>query len=223
MSAQARMSSARVAAIVLAAGRSARMGPLGNKLLQEVGGRPLVARVVDALIAAAADPILVVTGFERDRVEAALAGRGCRFVEHAGWADGMGSSLARGARVLQREALAREAVLVCVGDLPGLRAEHVARVVEAAREEGGRIDFERIVVPTRGGRPGHPVLFGWKLLDALAKLSGDEGGRSIVAARPGTSRRVEVADEAILRDVDTPAALEAARRDARVGDGEGSG
>ncbi|MEZ4334072.1 MAG: nucleotidyltransferase family protein [Myxococcota bacterium] len=209
-----RTSAARVVGLVLAAGRSARMGGAHNKLVEAIGGRPLVAWPVDALEGAGVDAVVVVTGFEAERVEAALAGRACRFARHADWAEGMGSSLAFGVRAIAEAEEAVEAVLVCVGDLPGLRAAHVASVLAAARDPSGRIAPERIALPVFAGRTGHPVLFGAGWLARLAALEGDEGARALVREQAGRVVRVEQPDGAAAGDVDTPAALEAARRGA---------
>jgi molybdenum cofactor cytidylyltransferase len=203
-----------VAAIVLAAGRSARMGPERNKLIEPIGGRPLIAWPIDALLEAGVDPVLVVTGFEPDRVQSALGERPCRFVHHEAWPEGMGSTLACGMRELRTLLPQPDAVLVCVGDLPGLRAAHVARVLEAARDAGDEaagILPTTLVVPTSGARRGHPVLFGSSYFEALALLSGDEGARSILEQNNRLVRTVEVDTPAILEDIDTPAELEASR------------
>lgn len=204
-----------LAGIVLAAGGSARMGPRINKLLEPVGGRALVAGPVDALLAAGVDPLVVVTGFESEALRRVLAGRACRFVHHAGWAAGMGESIACGMRALLAERVRPEAVLVSVGDLPGLRADLVETIVAAARSAVGGIEPARIVVPSFAGRRGHPVLFGAAHFEALLRLRGDQGARAILAANPHDVCVVEVADDAIARDVDTPEDLvaERARKD----------
>lgn len=193
------------------------MGPGLNKLVEPIGGRPLVCGPVDALLAAGAEPVFVVVGFEPERVRAALAGRGCRFVEHPQWQEGMGSSLATGMRALLEASPRPEAVLVSVGDLPGLTGDDVRRVVAAARrpeDEGGAIDPERIVVPVFAGRRGHPVCFGARHFEALARCSGDEGARALIEARADRVCRIELGSESILRDVDTPMELTAAREGA---------
>ena len=207
------MSASRVAGLVLAAGSSERMGPDRNKLVEEVGGRALVAIAVDALGAAGIDPVFVVTGSEAEAVRACLADRDVRFLHHPGWAEGMGSSLAAGMRGV-REHGAFDGLLVCVGDLPGLRAEWVRAVVSAFEqafrerpEEGPRA----IAVAARAGRHGHPVVFGSEYFPPLAGLRGDRGGRALVEAARDRLVEVEIASDAIFRDVDTPAALEAAR------------
>ncbi len=211
MPAQAELTRDAAAGIVLAAGSSSRMGRDCNKLLERVGERPLVAVVVDALIEAGVRPVVVVTGFEAERVREGLAGRACRFVHHAGWRAGMGESIARGMQALQEEACALEAVLVSVGDLPGLRAEHVEAVVAAARTAQGGIEPGCIVAASFAGRRGHPVLFGAAHFEALAGLRGDQGARAILAANRRNVRMVEAADDAVLRDVDTPDDLAAVR------------
>lgn len=212
----------RVAGIVLAAGRSSRMGPERNKLVEPIAGRPLVAWPVDALLEAGVDPVLVVTGFEAERVQSALGGSSCRFVRHERWSEGMGSSLARGMRELLALALwpPLEAVLVCVGDLPGLRAEHVTRVIEAALEaraapdtndEKSTIPPTALVVPTHATRRGHPVLFGSRYFADLARVTGDEGARSILIQNKHSVNLFELDSPAILADIDTPVDLAEAR------------
>jgi len=189
----------RIVGLVLAAGSSSRMGADRNKLLEPVGGRPLVAWPVEALRQAGVDPVLVVTGHASDALRSALAESGCRFLSHAGWQQGMGSSIAQGAR--QARELGAEGLLVCVGDLPGLRAAHVAKILEAF---SGR---EAIIVPVHGGRRGHPVLFGAAFLAALTALEGDVGGRPVLESHPEAILEVEVGSDAVLRDVDTPTEL----------------
>lgn len=217
MSAQAELTRDAIAGLVLAAGGSTRMGPEHNKLIERVGERALVAVVVDALIAAGIRTIVVVTGFEAQRVREELAGRGCRFVHNARWEAGMGESIACGMRALREEQVPPAAVLVSVGDLPGLRAEHVEAIVAAALSEPGATAPARIVVPSFAGRRGHPVLFGAAHFEALAGLRGDEGARAILATNPQAVRVVEVPDDGIVRDVDTLADLAAARMQADPG------
>ena len=87
----------RVAAIVLAAGRSTRMGG-PNKLLADLGGRPMVRIVVEQVLASRARPVIVITGHQRDRVEAALSGLAVTFVDNPNFADGLSTSLEAGCR-----------------------------------------------------------------------------------------------------------------------------
>ena len=210
----------RVAGIVLAAGSSSRMGPERNKLVEPIAGRPLVAWPVDALLEAGVDPVLVVTGYEAERVRSALGGKDCRFVHNEAGSEGMGSSLARGMRELLALWPPLEAVLVCVGDLPGLRAKHVTTVIEAALEarvapdandERSTIPPTALVVPTHANRRGHPVLFGSRYFADLARVTGDEGARSILTQNKHSVKPIELDTPAILADIDTPADLAEAR------------
>ena len=84
-----------IAAVVLAAGRSTRMGA-ENKLLADIGGKPMVRRVVEAALASRARPVLVVTGHQADGVRAALAGLEVAFVDNPDYAVGLSSSLKAG-------------------------------------------------------------------------------------------------------------------------------
>jgi len=207
------MKSPRVAGLVLAAGSSERMGPDRNKLVEEVDGRALVAIAVDALTGAGLDSVFVVTGSEAEAVEACLRDRDVRFLHHEGWREGMGSSLAAGVRGILAHA-AVDGILVSVGDLPGLRSEWVG-AVRAAFEEafraGGEEGAAALAVAARAGRHGHPVVFGSAYFEALTSLRGDRGGRAILEAARDRLVEVEIASDAIWRDVDTPAGLEAAR------------
>jgi molybdenum cofactor cytidylyltransferase len=189
-----------VAALVLAAGRSARMrGP--NKLLLEIDGCPMLARVVDTILATAARPVLVVTGHQADAVRAALGDREVRFAHNAQHAEGIGASIRAGARALEP---ALDGVLVCLGDLPDLCTGSIEALLSAFAPE-------RICVPVHGGRRGHPVLFGRRFLPELARLAGDRGARSILAAHPQAVCEVPVADEGVALDVDSADQLERAR------------
>lgn len=197
----------RVAAVVLAAGRSSRMGS-ANKLLAEVGGKPLVAHAVDAALASAAEPVLVVLGHQAGAVRAALAGRPVVFVDNPEHEEGMAASVRHGVAALPADA---EGALVLLGDMPAVTADHLDRLVAAFASDRSRA----VCVPSHQGRRGNPVLLGRALFAAVGRLSGDVGAREIIAANPDLVREVEMADAGVLLDVDTPAALR------RLGQGGG--
>ena len=108
----------RIAAIVLAAGRSTRMGG-PNKLLAEIGGRPLVRIAAEAALASRARPVIVVTGHQREQVEEALAGLPVRLVHNPDFADGLGTSLKAGIAAVPADA---DGAIVCLGDMPQVDA-----------------------------------------------------------------------------------------------------
>jgi molybdenum cofactor cytidylyltransferase len=193
----------RVAAIVLAAGRSSRTSPQ-NKLLATGGGPPLITRIVAAALDSPLCGVVVVTGHQRAELERALGGmpRGVRFVFNPGYANGVSSSIAAGIGALGPDI---DAAIVCLGDMPEIRPSHVAALIEAFETSDGRA----VCVPHYQGQRGNPVL--WPACDftRLQQLRGDIGGRQLLGCCGDRLRRVDMADDAILNDVDTPEALAA--------------
>lgn len=196
----------RVGAVVLAAGRSRRMGER-NKLLAEVDGKPLVAHAVDALLATSVRPVVVVTGHEAAAVRAGLAGRDVRFVHNPDHAEGMSTSLRAGIAALADEAL--DAALVSLGDMPWVRPRHVEALVEAFDPASDRT----ICVPVHARKRGNPVLWAARHFPEMARVSGDVGARALLQAHAGEVALVPVDDVGVHVDVDTPDALEALVRD----------
>lgn len=193
----------RIAALVLAAGRSTRMGER-NKLLCEVDGVPLVLRVANAACASRACQVMVVTGFEAERVEAALVGRPVSFTHNPDFAQGMATSLRRGLRALPADV---DAVVVLLADMPGISAADIDRLLD-----GFDAAHPEILVPAHDGRRGNPIVWPQRYLAEMAALSGDTGARGLLERYAGNVRSVAVDSAAIFADVDTPEALAALTR-----------
>jgi molybdenum cofactor cytidylyltransferase len=191
-----------IAAVVLAAGRASRMG--SNKLVAELDGEPIVRRTVRAVLGSHARPVVVVTGHEADAVRGALAGLDVRFVHNPDFANGMSTSLRAGLAA----AGAVDAALVCLGDMPRLKAAHFDAVIEAFRTG----EPDEIVIPTADRKRGNPVLWPRCYFAEIAALTGDVGGRALIDRHADRLRLVAIDDPAILVDVDTPAALAELRR-----------
>ena len=195
----------RIAALVLAAGQSRRMGAV-NKLLSEVGGQPMVRRVAEQALASRADPILVVTGHQRERVEAALAGLKIDCLHNPDYAAGLSASLHRGLGALPGEA---EGVVICLGDMPRVSAAVINRLVAAFNPLEGRA----ICVPAWRGKRGNPVLFARRFIAEMQSIGGDTGARQLIGDYPEAVAEVAMDDlpsgEGVLLDVDTPEALAA--------------
>ncbi|OYX75904.1 MAG: 4-diphosphocytidyl-2C-methyl-D-erythritol kinase [Rhizobiales bacterium 32-66-11] len=192
-----------VAAIVLAAGRGTRMGG-PNKLLEDVGGRPVVRRVVEAALASHASPVLVVTGHEQARVERILAGLPVMFVHNRDFAEGLSTSVRAGIAAVPGGA---GAALVMLGDMPLVGPQILDALLDAFDPDAGRL----IVLPVADGRRGNPVLWDRRFFDALAKLEGDVGARHLIAAHAEAVVEIEVEGPGAFLDVDTPEALSRAR------------
>ncbi len=191
----------RVAAIVLAAGRSSRMAPRNKLLIAGAGGQAMVTRVVDHALGSAARPVLVVLGHQAAEVEQALAGRPVRLVHAADHGDGLSASLRAGLAALPADV---DAALVCLGDMPLVTARMLDRLVEAYDPDEGRT----IVLPTFQGRQGNPMLWDRRWFADIAAVTGDTGARQLLAARAEHAAEVEIGEDAVLRDFDTPASLE---------------
>ena len=191
-----------IAAVVLAAGASSRMGR--PKLLLPVDGPDALVRLsVARVLAAGLDEVLVVLGAEADAVAAALAGLPVRTVLNPRYAEGQSTSLRAGVEALRA---GTEAVVVALADQPLPEPGLIARLVATFRASG-----RPVVVPRyRDGR-GTPVLFAAAVFDELRLVTGDQGGRGVVAR--DSTRVMEVpVDGAMPPDVDTWADYEAIRR-----------
>ena len=197
-----------IAAVVLAAGRSTRMGG-PNKLVAELGGKPLVRLVTEEVLASRAHPVLVVTGHQRDRVEATLGGLPVKRVHNASFADGLSTSLKAGLAALPSDV---DGALICLGDMPQVSAEMVDRLIAAFDPDRRAL----IVVPTFEGKRGNPVLWSRRFFHELGALEGDVGARHLIGQFPDAVVEVPVIGPGAFFDIDTPEALEAAKATIRA-------
>jgi molybdenum cofactor cytidylyltransferase len=189
----------RIAAVVLAAGRSTRMGAT-NKLTAEILGKPLVRIAAEAALGSHAKPVIVVTGHQREGVEAALASLPVQLVHNPDFASGLGSSLKAGIAAVPADA---DGVIVLLGDMPQVDAHLVDRLIAAFDPEKGAL----AVVPTFEGRRGNPVLWSRRFFPDLMGIEGDVGARHLIGRYGEAVIEVPVTGKATLVDVDTPEAL----------------
>ncbi len=201
-----------IAGIVLAAGRSRRMGE--PKPLLRFRGERFLVRVVAALREGGCDPVLVVVAppEEPHAAEIAAAAReaGAEVVVNPVPDAEQVDSLRAGLAALRPEA---EAAAVAPADVPGIDAAAVRAVLGAFRAHGAPV-----VRATHGGRHGHPVLFARRVFAELFADPLPEGARSVVHAHAGEVEEVEVESAGVLLDVDTPVDY---RRLVEGGDGPG--
>ena len=190
---------ANVSALVLAAGRSTRMGPV-NKLLVPVGGRAMVRGVVEQLESSSVRPIIVVTGHEAERVGKALAGTEARLIHNPAYREGLSSSIRAGLPALPESA---DAAIICLGDMPLVASRHVDMLVAAFDPDEGR----EICVPVFEGKRGNPVLFARRFFEEVAAVRGDVGARHLIGEYEEYVCEVAMDDRAVLFDVDSPQAL----------------
>ena len=189
----------RIAAVVLAAGRSTRMGG-PNKLLAEIAGRPLLRIVVEEALASHAKPVIVVVGHERAEVEKALAGLPVQLIHNPDFAQGLGTSLKAGIAAVPAEA---DGAIVCLGDMPQVDASLIDRLIAAFDPDRGAL----IVMPTVEGRRGNPVLWSRRFFPDLMAIEGDVGARHFIGRYSEAVVEVPFEGRAALVDIDTPEAL----------------
>jgi molybdenum cofactor cytidylyltransferase len=192
-----------IAAVVLAAGRSTRMGAV-NKLIAEIGGKPLVRIAAEQAIASRASPVIVVTGHQREKVEAALDGLPVRLVHNPDYAEGLGTSLKAGIAAVPAEA---DGVIVCLGDMPQVDSALIDKLIAAFDPERGAL----VVVPSIAGRRGNPVLWSRRFFPDLMQIQGDIGARHLIGNYAEAVVEVPVAGEAALTDIDTPESFSAVK------------
>ena len=196
---------AQIAAVVLAGGQSRRTGPL-NKLLATFDGKPMVATVVDAVLGSAAGPVVVVTGHQADQVRAALAGRDVTFTHNPNYADGLSTSLRQGMHALIKTGGEADGTLVCLGDMPGVDAKVLGKLISAYDPAEGR----SICVPVFDGKRGNPVLWGSQYFAEMERMAGDVGAKHMIGQYSDAVCEVPMTDDAVIVDLDTPEALAAA-------------
>lgn len=196
----------KVAAMVLAAGQSRRMGA-ANKLLEPVDGRAMVVAAVDAALASDAATVTVVTGHAAADVQAALAGRNVTFVHNPDYAEGLSASLKTAAVAALAAPGDADAMIVLLGDMPDVTAAHVDRLIAAFNPLEGRA----ICVPTSNGKRGNPVLWAKQFLAEMAALQGDVGAKHLIGQNEDVVAEIAMDDAGVLNDVDTPEALAAVR------------
>lgn len=194
-----------ICAVVLAAGRSVRMGT--QKLLLELGGQTVITRIVDELLLSPIQRVVVVVGRDADRIQAAVAGRNVGFVTNPDFVGDMLSSVRCGLRALPREC---EAALVALGDQPGVSSELVEQMIKGFRETQ-----RGIIVPSHNGKRGHPLLFSARFREEVLTSFDGEGLLGLLKAHPDAIHEIPGCGAEAIEDMDTPADYERERQRVR--------
>jgi len=186
----------RFGCIILAAGPSSRMGE--PKQLIQIGGRPLVARSVEAALESSAWPIVVVLGANAELIRPSLARFPVLAVENVAWSEGMASSIRVGVAALRQFSRAIDGAIVALCDQPAFSAGVISRLMAAQSQTGRSIAAAHYL-----GRCGAPALFMREHFDALASLTGEEGARTLLNGDPGRVAAIDMPE--LAADLDTPA------------------
>ncbi len=190
-----------ISAVILAAGRSSRFED-GHKLLAEIDGAPIVRHVCTALAASNVDEIILVTSDMNDAVVKAAGTGRWRAVENPEARDGLSTSLRTG---LENISPKTDGILVALADMPGIEPALVNALISAFSAEEPAIVFP----VAKDGRRGHPVIWPKSLFRALASMTGDRGGKTILTDHKNLWRPVPCENKGAFADIDTRADFEA--------------
>lgn len=185
----------RLAALVLAGGYSSRMQRF--KPLLDLNGSTVIENAIGSFRAAGVDRVTVVVGYRGEALRPLLDGLGVRCLWNADYDQGMYSSVACGVRSLEGDV---EGCFVLPADMPLVRSHTVRLISRESRKRAAPV-----VYPVFRGQRGHPPLIDSRLFPAICRGAGAGGLRSLLAEYEGLAREVEVLDEGILVDLDTPA------------------
>jgi len=199
-----------IAAVVLAAGLSRRMGQA--KLLMPVAGRAIVRHAVEGVLAGGVDSVWVVTGPDGGPIEAALAGLDVQIVVNPAPEEGQAGSVRAGIAALPAPV---DTALIALGDQPALEPSIIPALLAARRTS-----TRPIVAPRYRDGQGNPVVFKREIFPELLRLTGDQGARPVIQKEPARVEWVEL-DLPMPPDVDTPADYEKIRAKLRAGNQTG--
>ncbi len=181
----------KVAAVILAAGGSVRMGQ--PKQLLRYAGQTLVRRIAETALAAGCDPVLIVVGREHEAIGAELQNLAVTLVPNENWERGLGTSLRTGVKAL----IDCDAIVIAACDQPHVDAELIRRIIQT-QEETQR----PIVASAYSGTRGVPALFAQRYREELLALPNEHGAKAIIARHLVDVETVDFPEGAI--DLDTP-------------------
>lgn len=182
-----------IAAIILAAGQSSRMGQ--HKLLLPLLGKPLLLHVVENALAAGCAEVLVVVGYRADAVCRLLTDYPVRVIENPAYAQGQSTSMRAGIAALAPQT---EAAMILLADQPLVNPAMLQRLMQAWQDTA-----QPIVAPYYAGQRGNPVLFARALFPELLSVTGDQGGREVLQRHAREVEPVPIADADAAQDLDT--------------------
>lgn len=205
-----------VCAIVLAAGRSRRMGTAGNKVMMKIGGETVLCRLMRTIAQSSINEVVVVAGYRggivarhvEERIRPMFLGKRLIVARNDEYEDGMAVSLSVGAKALPPSA---DAFLLFLGDQPLVRRDTIDTVIEEYRTLGNRKEDIVLIHPRYKGKKGHPVLFSDELRGEAEELGSEDQPRYVTWKHRDRARILDVDDPGICADLDTPDDLERMR------------
>ena len=193
----------KIHAVILAGGQSKRMGTK-NKLLVPINGKPMIALTAETIIASKASSVAAVTGFEHQKIQEAIKNSNIEFIHNKNFQNGISSSVVTAIKSAPEDC---SAILIGLGDMPKITVSHINKLIDAYNPLEGRA----ICVPTWKGKRGNPVLWARRFFPEMLQLKGDFGAKELMGKYAELVVEVEMNDNGIIIDIDTPEALEAFR------------
>ena len=187
-----------ISAIILAAGESRRMG-VQNKLLLQIDSEVLIRKFVKSVSNSLVDAVLVVVGFEAEKIKAVLHDQAVKFVENPSYEEGMTTSIQSGVKASSNESTG---LMICLADMPFAETSDLNLLIQAFNDYRST-ESSLIIVPVFQGKRGNPVLFSEVFRDKILTHKG-EGCREIVKQFPHYVKEVSMENDNLLRDIDTP-------------------
>lgn len=182
-----------VSALVLAAGKSERMGQ--PKQLMPFGTSTIVEQTIDNLLRSDANDLIVVLGYKAEEVREKIADRPVRITVNRAYQRGLSTSIIAGLSLVDEKS---QAIMIALADQPVIDSKTINRLINEFNSHD-----KGIAIPTYRGRRGHPVIFSIKYKEELFHLKGDIGGRQIIREHPDDVLEVAVDSEGINIDIDT--------------------
>ena len=193
----------KIHAAILAGGQSKRMGT-ENKLLVPINGKPMVVLASETITASKANSVTVITGFEDQKIKEAIQNSNIHFAHNKNFQYGISSSVVTAVKSAPEDC---SAILIGLGDMPNITVSHINQLIDAYNPLEGRA----ICVPTWKGKRGNPVLWARRFFPEMLLLKGDFGAKELMGKYAELVVEVEMNDNGIVIDIDTPEALEAFR------------
>ena len=182
-----------ISGIILAAGASTRMGT--TKQLLPFGSTTILGKVIEQTTASRLHEVIVVLGYDSDRIISSVDVSGTRIVQNAAYQDGQSTSLKKGIGAVSA---ACGAAMFLLGDQPFVTTTIINRLVETYCKSEAPL-----AIPYYNGKRGNPVIIARGLFHRLTHLTGDVGAKVLFEEYRASLLRVNLSDPAILRDIDT--------------------
>ena len=182
-----------ISAIILAAGLSKRM-ELGNKLLLEKKETPIIKITLDNIKAAKVKEIIIVLGKNSKSFKNVIEDKSVKLYFNSNYKNGISSSIKKGIEKVDNSC---EGALICLADMPSIKTSTYNKIIDAFYKYK-----KQNIIPYFNKKKGNPVLFSKSYFKYITNITGDVGARNLIRKNKKDFKKLTVADEGILEDID---------------------